>query len=260
MVTSQDRVYIAIYPREKQGTGAFDGGRITEVKPIGFPGEGPGPTRIGPLFYWAWASANGYGKIGLHPHRGFEIMSYVIQGEIGHRDTLGTTSRVTSGGAQVMQTGSGVSHEEETFGDHTEFFQIWLEPDLQEAVKRTPTYRDYHHEDFPRETRNGVTTKTIIGGRAPISLVTRAEMQEVTIESGADYRRPVKAGQSVAVLTLSGNGTLVEKTAKQSFSLKTDDFGVIHANEDMILSFTGTDSSLRLTVIEIPTKVGYPLL
>ena len=137
------------YSPEQQGTGAFDGGRITEVKPIGFPHETSGSRRIGPLFYWAWATASGYGKIGLHPHQGFEIMSYVLEGEIGHRDTLGTVSRVKTGGAQVMQTGSGVSHEEETLGKHTEFFQIWFEPNLREAVKRPPTYRELHHEDFP---------------------------------------------------------------------------------------------------------------
>jgi len=39
-----------------------------------------------------------------------------------------------------MQTGSGVYHEEETVGDHTEFFQIWFAPYLQEAVGREPTY------------------------------------------------------------------------------------------------------------------------
>ena len=57
-----------IYPPEAQGMGQFDGGRITEIKPIGFPHEGPTMENLGPLFYWAWASAKGYGKIALHPH------------------------------------------------------------------------------------------------------------------------------------------------------------------------------------------------
>ena len=68
-----------IYPPEAQGMGQFDGGRITEIKPIGFPHEGPTMENLGPLFYWAWASAKGYGKIALHPHQGFEIMSYALE-------------------------------------------------------------------------------------------------------------------------------------------------------------------------------------
>jgi len=110
---------ITIYPPDRQGTGAFDSGKITEIKLIDFPGGTSAAKRIRPLFYWAWASAKGDGVIGLHPHQGFEIMSYVIAGEIGHSDTLGTESRVGVGSAQVMQTGSGVYHQEEMFGERT---------------------------------------------------------------------------------------------------------------------------------------------
>ena len=60
---NEEPIQIAFYPPEAQGTGAFDGGRITEFKPIAFPYEGPTVRHVGPLFYWAWASANGYGKI-----------------------------------------------------------------------------------------------------------------------------------------------------------------------------------------------------
>ena len=140
---------ITVYPPEVQGTGAFDGGRTTEIKPLGFPGEGPEVAQTGPLFYWAWATAMGYGKIGLHPHQAFEIMSYALQGEIGHYDTMGNRSRVKAGGAQVMQTGSGVSHEEETVSDHNEFFQIWFEPDLKKPCAGHRRMRSFAMKTFP---------------------------------------------------------------------------------------------------------------
>ena len=142
MIKKTTALEIKIYPPEVQGAGEFDGGRITETKPLAFPREGPSVPNTGPLFYWAWVTAKGYGKIGLHPHQGFEIMSYALKGEIGHYDTLGNRSKVKAGGAQVMQTGSGVSHEEETVGDHTEFFQIWFDPNLKEAVRKPATYRE----------------------------------------------------------------------------------------------------------------------
>jgi redox-sensitive bicupin YhaK (pirin superfamily) len=121
---------ITVYPPNQQGEGAFDGGRITEQKPIGFPGEGSKVRRVGPIFYWAWAFAKEEGYIPTHPHQGFEIMTYVVQGKAEHGDSLGTKSVVGSGGAQVMQTGSGISHEERFIGPDMEGFQIRFEPHL----------------------------------------------------------------------------------------------------------------------------------
>ena len=56
MIKSKAVLDFKIYPPEAQGVGQFDGGRITEIKPIGFPQEGPAPKNLGPLFYWAWAT------------------------------------------------------------------------------------------------------------------------------------------------------------------------------------------------------------
>ena len=162
---------VRLFPPDAQGQGSFDGGKITEIKPIPFPHESGGIKARGPLFYWAWATAHGDGIIGMHPHQGFEILSYALEGEIGHTDTLGTRSRVGKGGVQVMQTGSGVSHQEEMFGDRTDFFQIWFEPNLKEALSRKPTYHEYADAEFPRENRDGVEIKSIIGNGGPIDLV-----------------------------------------------------------------------------------------
>ena len=53
MDTKTKPLDISIYPPEAQGVGQFDGGRITEIKPIGFPQDGPHVKYTGPLFYWA---------------------------------------------------------------------------------------------------------------------------------------------------------------------------------------------------------------
>lgn len=54
---------------EQQANGYFDGGKITEQKPIGFSGEGSTINRLGPLFYWAWGKTTEPAEIGLHPHK-----------------------------------------------------------------------------------------------------------------------------------------------------------------------------------------------
>jgi len=67
---------------QDQATGQFDGGKITEQKPIGFPGEDAVIERLGPLFYWAWAESREPAEIGLHPHQGYEIITYVLKGKL----------------------------------------------------------------------------------------------------------------------------------------------------------------------------------
>ena len=251
---------IQVYPPARQGQGAFDGGRITEYKPIGFPGDGAEVKRVGPLFYWAWATAHAPSKIGLHPHQAFEIMSYVLKGEIGHYDTLGTRSRVSKGGAQVMQTGSGVSHEEEMSAAGTEFFQIWFEPYLQEAIRRAPTYAEYHDADFHVTEKDGVSIKAIIGHDAPISLVADVQMQDVTVMPGHRYARPLLAGQCLAAVTISGAGHWQGANGTERASVSANDFAVIQAGTDTVVTAVADDHELlRLAIVEVPSSVDYPL-
>ncbi len=253
-------LHITIYPPEAQGVGEFDGGRITEIKPLGFPGEDPGVPHTGPLFYWARATAKGYGKIGLHPHRAFEIMSYALAGEIGHYDTMGNRSRVKAGGTQVMQTGSGVSHEEETVGEHNELFQIWFEPNLKETVRQTPTYAEFRHEDFPVEVRDGVTLKHIIGNGAPISILAEAAMQDMLIPSGHGYRRELSANRTLALVVINGQGTLSDAASSDKHELAPRYFAVVHAgNTGSIAIQAEQDAPLRLAMIEVPAEVDYSL-
>jgi redox-sensitive bicupin YhaK (pirin superfamily) len=260
MNTKTKALEITIYPPETQGVGQFDGGRITEIKPIGFPHDSPHVKNTGPLFYWAWATAKGYGKIALHPHQAFEIMSYALEGEIGHYDTLGTKSRVKAGGAQVMQTGSGVSHEEETVADHNEFFQIWFEPNLRESINKPPTYREFAHEDFPTETRDGVTLKQVIGEGAPVTIEAEAAMQDILIQPGHSYRRDLAADRSLAMVVIEGKGLLVDETSLSKHYLEPRYFAVVHAGESGAVSIQAeADNPLRIALIEVPAKVDYPL-
>jgi len=243
---------------DRQGRGEFDGGRITETKPVGFPGEGSEIVRVGPLFYWAWATAHGSGRIGLHPHRAFEIMSYVLEGEIGHRDTLGTLSRVGAGGAQVMQTGSGVSHEESMFGDRTDFFQIWFEPDLRTSIQRAPTYQEFAASDFPVEGDDGVQRRILIGPTAPITLETDVLMDEVSLEAGTAYAGTVPAGRTLAAVVVTGPGSLdVGGEGPQPVARR--DFVVLAGAEDAAYTIRATDGPVRLVQVSVPSAVPYPL-
>lgn len=254
---------LSIYTPAEQAKGAFDGGKITELKPIGFPGEGTVVKRIGPLFYWAWALAPEEGYIPMHPHQAFEIITYMVHGHAEHSDSLGTQSRVSAGGAQVMQTGSGVSHSERFIGPNSEGFQIWFEPFLREALTRTPTYNQYDHEQFPSDSTDGVTVKTVIGEDSPVELVADVRMWDVELAAGAEYSHTLPAGRTLAALAIRGQGSWSETEAGEA-QTGTDfhhrDFTVLEADsEQAVLLKLNSAQGLRIVLIEVPTTVDYPL-
>ena len=180
--------------------------------------------------------------------------------KIGHSDTLGTKSRVSAGGAQVMQTGSGVSHQEEMCGERTDFFQIWFEPHLQEAVKKDATYGEYQQEDFQVANEDGVRVKKVIGEGAPVSLVAEVEMDDITLQPGKTHRRNLAAGHILAAVTVSGEGIWRSTENEDTVAVKSRYFSVIEATEDTeVVAQENREGELRLVIIEVPRKVGYPL-
>lgn len=252
---------VNVYTPLQQAVGSFEDGKITEQKPIGFPQDQGAVKRVGPLFYWAWAHAKEGGSIGLHPHKGFEIMTYVVNGLVEHGDTLGTASTVGPGGAQVMQTGSGVSHREKITGPDAEIFQIWFEPDLNEAVKRKPTYNEYNAGDFPQSSGSQLHKTTILGEGSPIELVTDAQMWDLTLEPDSVYEWTIPEGYSVAALAIRGDGVWSFGAAGGSRALfKQKDFSVLEAHDQAeLLHLESGDDQVRMIVIQLPTQVEYPL-
>ncbi|RLL40133.1 pirin [Oceanobacillus piezotolerans] len=242
---------------EDQAIGQFDGGKIKEQKPIGFPGEDSVIERLGPLFYWAWAKSSEPAEIGLHPHQGYEIITYVIKGKAYHTDTLGTESVVGEGGAQVMQTGSGVSHAEAT-NEPSETFQIWFEPRLSQAIKRKPTYSQFESSDFPEVNENGVSIKTILGNDAPIEIVADAKMWDVNIPKGKTYTHTLPANRTLAGLVIRGEGSLILDTNDTShFNHK--DFFIVQSEKISEVVIRTLEKDLRVFFIEVPIEVDYPL-
>ena len=169
------------YPISNQAYGEFNGGDIIENKPIGFPQDGGILKPYSNLFYWAHASAKKDSVIGLHPHRGFEIMSIVLEGSIQHYDTLlKRWIPLEKGDVQLIQSGSGISHAE-AMKSESEIFQIWFNPDLRKTLDKPAKYVDIKSGDLPKNKN----FTTIVGKNSPIHLESeKIEIHHIDLKKG----------------------------------------------------------------------------
>lgn len=206
---------IRIIPKAQQGQGAFNGGEIVENKPIGFPQDHSSVRPYSNLFYWAHARAVTDSTIGLHPHQGFEICSFVLKGEIRHYDTkLREWRPLSAGDVQIIRAGNGISHSE-WMGEGGEMFQIWFDPSLEKTLSKPASYDDYRAADFPVKTSGTATIKTLVGAGSPFQMDTPG-VEVFRIELGAEpFRMDTQAGKIYSAYLLDGEANFNGETAQQ---------------------------------------------
>ncbi len=251
---------VQVFSAEQQGVGAFDGGKFLEQRAISFPGEKTAVDRVGSLFYWAWGKASEVSEIGMHPHKAFEIVTYVIDGLVEHQDSLGSLETVTNGGAQVIQAGSGVYHAEAFRRAGSEAMQIWFEPHLSQTVKKPAAYHQYEHEKFSIRHIGGATLKTVIGGDSPIKLDADVKMYDWSLEPGSEFSYTLTPSRQLAFLVIRGQGTS-EIAAEKLQAWSHKDFAIVQATTEgeALHLRADSDQGLRIIAIEVPEDPGYTL-
>lgn len=122
-----------------------------------------------------------------HPHRDMEIITYVREGAITHKDSLGNTGRTEAGDVQVMSAGTGVTHSEYNEEDvTTKIFQIWIQP------SRTGEQPAWGAKPFPKGERSGqfvVLASGFEGDTDALPIRTDARIVAATLKAGetAEY-------------------------------------------------------------------------
>jgi redox-sensitive bicupin YhaK (pirin superfamily) len=204
------RVYTA--PRTHDGDGvdlrrAFPGRGISEFDPFLLLDE------MGPVTF-APGAARGFPP---HPHRGFETVTYLLEGEMQHRDSWGNHGVLAPGDVQWMTAGSGLVHSEMPGpslvrnGGTLHGFQLWI--NLPKADKMAaPRYQDTTSSRIPvARSADGTVTAKVIAGEA---LGTRGIIDtripilylHFTLEPGAQQLQPVPQSENALAYVLSGKG------------------------------------------------------
>jgi hypothetical protein len=121
---------------------------------------------------------------GTHPHRDMEIVTYVLRGELEHRDSLGHHGVVAPGGIQYMSAGTGVRHSEFNHSQDNDvhFVQMWVMP---RSYGETPAYGQHSFDESARRNRWLTMASGENGIDSPVALRADATLRVAKLEDGA---------------------------------------------------------------------------
>ncbi|WP_406089487.1 pirin family protein [Streptomyces sp. NBC_01013] len=173
---------------------------------------------LGRRMVGAWAFVDHYGpddiadepgmQVPPHPHMGLQTVSWLHEGEVLHRDSLGSLETIRPRELGLMTSGRAISHSEESPRPHASLLhgaQLWVAlPDAHRAVE--PHFQ--HHTDLPTVTAPGLSATVILGtldgATSPGTAYTPIVGADLALSRGADARLPLDPDFEYAVLSMSG--------------------------------------------------------
>ena len=149
----------------------------------------------------------------MHPHRGIETVTYMIQGVVNHKDSIGNAGSISSGDVQWMTSGGGIMHEEMPQASQAEMigFQLWVNLPAKLKMCR-PRYQNILANDIPQITRkDGVVIKLIAGEventRGPVTEIEADPIYlDITVPQNSVFEQPVEVGHTVFAYVFEGQG------------------------------------------------------
>lgn len=183
-----------------------------------------------------------------HPHRGFQTLTYLIQGAFRHRDSTGGSGLLRPGGAQLMNAGSGIVHEEMPVPEHLETggaiegVQLWI--NLPKAHKGSaPGYTDLQPEAMPWQDLPGGRIRVLAGTWAgitgPAATPAQIAYAHLELKAGASFEQDIPTGWTAAVVPLHGSVDI------QGRGIPADAVALLGAGDTLALT-ASTDASFML--------------
>lgn len=146
-----------------------------------------------------------------HPHRGFETVTYLLNGRMRHRDNAGNEGVIEPGGIQWMTAGKGIVHSEmpEQQDGMLQGFQLWI--NLPRSHKMTaPSYQEHDATHIPSETREATEIRVISGTtsqgtQGPVSQpLTDPLYLDVTLQPDTEFDEATAAGHNAFIYVIEG--------------------------------------------------------
>jgi quercetin 2,3-dioxygenase len=236
---------IQIIQKSDQFNDVIFGGKFHANKPVY-----NGKSNVKPyssLFYWSNGYVDDNCEFGLHPHEGFEIMTFLFEGTIEHYDTATKIwTPLNAGDFQVIQSNSGIRHQEKV-SKNSRAFQIWFDPNFYEAVKLNPSYIDYHAKNFQSIEENGIKILTYVGkGSTAKALTPNLTIKKLAFDTQTKKEISLSESMSYTFYVLNGNGKAENQTIE-----KDDAIRISNATK-LEIDFQG-----ELFYIETPTNLNY---
>lgn len=193
--------------------------------------------------------------VGVHPHKGFETVTVVYEGEVEHRDSTGAGGLIGPGDVQWMTAASGILHEEHhsrafaAKGGNFEMVQLWVNLPAKDKLAK-PGYQTLLNADIPTvELPNSAGKLRVIAGsfdqaQGPAHTFTPINMWDVRLARGKSVTLDIPEGHTLSVLVLSGtievNGQEIAREAQMVLLGRDGGVVTIEANsEAKLLVLTG---------------------
>ena len=183
--------------------------------------------------------------VGSHPHRGFETVTIVYDGEVEHRDSTGNGGVIGKGDVQWMTAGDGIIHSEFHSPDYAskggpfEMAQLWV--NLPASAKKTAAhYQAITSTDIPSVAIENGTVRIIAGSfndtRGPANTYTPMNVLDVRLQAGATATLPQPEGWTTIIVVLDGtvmvNGEAVLRATEYASLSREGSDVTIEANSD----------------------------
>jgi quercetin 2,3-dioxygenase len=219
------------------------------------PLPGPGFPHLDPFLFLNHHGPQTYrpGNRGLpfgpHPHRGFETVTFILEGELAHSDSGGHENVIHAGGVQWMTAGRGLVHAElspESFrraGGLLEILQLWV--NLPARLKMTePAYVGLEAAYIPIVEQAGARIALVAGrldgAEGPVKPLTGLEMMVVTLEPDGAAELPVAQGRTILLYVVRGSAEIAGDAMREHrlVELTEDGDGVaVRSEEGAVLLF-----------------------
>jgi len=179
-----------------------------------------------------------------HPHRDMEIITYVREGAITHRDNLGNEGRTEAGDVQIMSAGTGVTHSEYNLEPTaTKIFQIWILPDTRGAKP------NWGAKAFPK-TAGEAKFEVLAGGRegdveaGALPIYADAAVMATTLAKGQEIKLTLAPGRAAYLVPARGNATV------NGHPLSERDGAAIEGESEVTIIAT---DEVELVLVEVAT-------